>query len=317
MAVLCGVAIRKRRGRDDMELHQLECFLELSKFQNVSATAEHLNVSQPALSKTISLLESELGVKLFDRVGRRILLNDRGKLFAQYAEHILDSLKEAARNVKTREFQPSGTITIGLFAYVDLIADCVHDFREEYPLVNFRLFSSKSQFTVDNFAALDFTLSSVLGDAVPEREGLLESVPIREEAYLLVSAPELLGRFTEAGPEGVKLASLSEAPFLSMANNLMFTDITSAFCLRAGFSPKIVVQTNDFATKLHMISLGTAMALIPEVCVPVFRGFRTDLLFLPITDVSPRRTVIFSRKNASDSSPLCDLFWQYVKDCYS
>ena len=93
-----------------MELHQLECFLELSRFQNVSVTAELLNISQPALSKTISLLESELGVKLFDRVGRRIVLNDHGKMFARYVESVLSTLREGTRNVRDLDYQPSGTI---------------------------------------------------------------------------------------------------------------------------------------------------------------------------------------------------------------
>ena len=113
-----------------MELHQLECFIELSKFQNVSLTAEHLNISQPALSKTISLLEAELGVKLFDRVGRRIRLNDHGRMFARYAEQTMETLKEGTRNVRNLEYQPSGTIYLGLFSYANLIADCIRDFME-------------------------------------------------------------------------------------------------------------------------------------------------------------------------------------------
>ncbi len=300
-----------------MELHQLECFIELSKFQNVSLTAEHLNISQPALSKTISLLESELDVKLFDRVGRRIRLNDHGRMFARYAEQILETLKEGTRNVKNLEYQPSGTISLGLFSYVDLIADCIRDFMETYPMVKFQLYSSKSQYTIDNFENLDFTLSSSLTDAPMAREEYLESFPIAEEQYVLAIAPELLAQeIPDVPEENLMLHHFHQVPFLAMANNLMFSDVTYTLCQQAGFTPNITIQTNDFATKLHMTSLGHVASLIPEVCIPVFSSYRSDLRFLYLPDMTVRRTIRLGRKRSTLVSQTCETFWKYAKKYY-
>ena len=300
-----------------MELHQLECFIELSKFQNVSLTAEHLNISQPALSKTISLLEAELGVKLFERVGRRIRLNDHGRMFARYAEQTMETLKEGTRNVRNLEYQPSGTIYLGLFSYANLIADCIRDFMEEYPLVKFQMYSSKSQYTIDNFETLDFTLTSSLKSTSIARDGFLESFPIVEEEYILVIAPELLEKYLP-GSKGdhLPLAAFHRVPFLGMANNLMFSDITYTFCQQAGFTPNLAILTNDYATKLHMVSLGNIASFIPEVCAPVFESYRPDLRFIHLTDVSGRRTIHLSRRRSSLVSQTCDTFWNYAQEYF-
>jgi hypothetical protein len=75
-----------------------------SEKQQLFATAEELNVSQPYISGQIAGLEARLGLALFNRVGRRAYLNEAGKLLAPYAAKILDTLKEAHQSSG-----PSGT----------------------------------------------------------------------------------------------------------------------------------------------------------------------------------------------------------------
>lgn len=299
-----------------MELHQIRCFLELCKFQNVSLTAERLNISQPALSKTISLLESELGVKLFDRVGRRITLNERGKMFALYAEQGIKNLLFGAEHIKKLEYQPVGTISIGLFSYIGLISQCICDFLSTYKQTKFEIFSSKTQYTIDHFDNLDFTLSSSLSLTEVKQESILQSIDIGSENYILVAAPELLKAYEIESDGCIPLSSLSALPFLSMANNLMFSDITYVLCQQAGFSPKIVVETNDFATKLHTTAAGAAAAFIPEVCIPTFRAVREDFCFLNLCDIPTKRVIRLGRKKSSAHSQVAQAFWDYAVKWY-
>lgn len=300
-----------------MELHQIKCFLELSKFQNVSLTAERLNISQPALSKTISLLESELGVKLFDRVGRRIVLNERGKMFALYAEQGLKNLRFGAEHIRKLEYQPVGTISLGLFSYIGLISQCICAFLSAYRQTKFEIFSSKTQYTIDHFDNLDFTLSSSLSPLEVRQESILQSIDIGREDYILVAAPELLEAHGVGDGGCVPLATLASLPFLSMANNLMFSDITCILCQQAGFSPNLVVETNDFATKLHMTSMGVVAAFIPEVCIPTFRAVRGDFRFLSLCDIETRRVIRLGRKKSSAHSQVAQAFWDYAVNWFS
>ena len=75
-----------------MDFRTINYFLHLARYQHVSATADVLHISQPSLSKQIRALEKELGVKLFDRVGNRIVLNQSGEEFARHAARAMDLL---------------------------------------------------------------------------------------------------------------------------------------------------------------------------------------------------------------------------------
>lgn len=299
-----------------MELHQLECFLELSKFQNVSLTAEKLNISQPALSKTISLLENELGIQLFNRIGRRIYINEHGKAFARYVEESLKGLHLGVENVRKLEYQPAGTLSLGLFSYIGLISDCLHAFLETYPTIKLEAYSSKSQYTIENFNNIDFVLTSSLRTRMPNKKTYLESTPIATEQYVIVAAPELLHQYGNFPENLLPLSELHQLPFIVMAHNLMFSDITYTFCQRAGFTPNIILQTNDFATKLHMAINGTGAAFIPEVCIPIFKRQRPDFRFLYFSDLDTQRTIYLSRKKASEASHIAQIFWDFVLDYY-
>lgn len=298
-----------------MELHQLECFIELTKFQNVSMTAEHLNISQPALSKTISTLESDLGCKLFDRIGRRIVLNERGRIFLRYAEEATKNLRMAREAVHDDVYQPAGTITIGLFSYIGAIADCIDSFLQRYPLAQFRLFSSKTQYTVDNLNDIDITLSSSLRD-LSDTESDEKRLPLSREDYVVIAAPELLEKYDIRARHSCALADLRSLPFMVMSNNLIFADVTFSFCLMAGFQPIVTIQTNDFASKLHLTSLGTAAAFIPEICIPEFMAVRKDLCILHLTDIDTHRTVYMSVKNEDELSPIARAFWDYSREFF-
>ena len=67
-----------------MELSQIRYFIVAAQFQNLSKAAKILNITQPALSKSISKLEDEIGVHLFDRSSKKITLNESGKKFLDY-----------------------------------------------------------------------------------------------------------------------------------------------------------------------------------------------------------------------------------------
>ena len=83
-----------------MEMLQLRVFSLLSQYENMSTVAQILNTSQPQISKLLASLEAELGVQLFDRVGRGLRLNEHGQLFGPYAEETLNSMQSAQLAMK-------------------------------------------------------------------------------------------------------------------------------------------------------------------------------------------------------------------------
>lgn len=87
-----------------MELRQLEYFLAIAKSENMTQAAKLIHVSQPTLSTTLRDLERELGFSLFNRMGKRLELNDSGRYYAKRVQEALGILEEAKK-------QPAITLT--------------------------------------------------------------------------------------------------------------------------------------------------------------------------------------------------------------
>jgi len=121
----------------NMDLVQIRYFITAAQFQNLSKAAHVLNITQPALSKSILKLEEELDVRLFDRSGKKITLNESGERFLQYAISTVQGLDEAVAAVKNRVSEPS--LYIGLFHHSERFMRCLGDFSLTDPDVCFQL----------------------------------------------------------------------------------------------------------------------------------------------------------------------------------
>lgn len=96
-----------------MELLQLRYFQKVARMENMTKAAEALHIAQPSLSKTISRLEEQLGVQLFERNGKRIRLNKLGAHFLGRVENALRELEDGVREVRDLREQEEGSVSIG------------------------------------------------------------------------------------------------------------------------------------------------------------------------------------------------------------
>lgn len=131
-----------------MNTTQLECFMAVSNFLNFSRAAEHLRLTQPAVSHQINSLEDELGVKLFHRTSKRVRLTQAGHLFSQYAQEIL-SLSHLSKE-RLKESRQTSVIPFGIgchsFLELERIKPVLKQLRVDFPLLlpALRLVSSAS-----------------------------------------------------------------------------------------------------------------------------------------------------------------------------
>ncbi len=124
-----------------MELRLLRYFLTVAKEQNFTKAAEQLHITQPTLSRQMTALEEELGIQLFVRGGRSIMLTDEGILLKRRALEILDLEEKTLEELGSGERPVVGTVTIGCgeFAAVEILAQICKMYREKYPGVQIRL----------------------------------------------------------------------------------------------------------------------------------------------------------------------------------
>ena len=127
-----------------MELLQLRYFATAAKYQNISKAAMEHSIPQPAMSRTISNLEKELGVPLFDRYSNRLKLNKNGEKFYNAITQSLQILDSSVNELKAVSGKMSGEIKLLILQSRNLIIDLISDFTKLYPEIKFTIYHNSS-----------------------------------------------------------------------------------------------------------------------------------------------------------------------------
>ena len=130
-----------------MDLKSLRYFLAIAEEGSISAAAESLNLSQPNISRQMTLLEKELGAKLFERGSRRIVLTEEGTLLRRRAVEILQLADTAVTEIGSAGKDVIGTVRIGCGETdaMRVVARAIRRFSETHPMVRFELHSGNAE----------------------------------------------------------------------------------------------------------------------------------------------------------------------------
>jgi DNA-binding transcriptional LysR family regulator len=169
-----------------MTLQQLTYFLAAAQAGSFSAAAEELHMAQPSLSEQIRRLEAELGVPLFARAGRGLVLTEAGRLLRPHAQRTLAAADEAASSVREVRDLAGGIVAFGTFgsAHHYLLGGLVQEFRAKHPNVRVRAVGQNSVEVAD--AVRDGRLEAGLV-ALPVDDRGLDVRPVMREELLYVS----------------------------------------------------------------------------------------------------------------------------------
>src|ERR1700722_1448533 len=120
-----------------VELLQLEYFRVLGRLQHVTRASERIGIAQPTLSRAIARLERELGVRLFERRGRSVILSAHGAAFLGYVERALDELGIGRTHVTKMNRAEDATVALGFLRSLGprLVAGLARRFKLEHPAV--------------------------------------------------------------------------------------------------------------------------------------------------------------------------------------
>lgn len=116
-----------------MNIKNIRCLLHVAETENISRSARELFIAQPALSRLIADAEKELGYPLFDRVGKKIVLNRNGVIFARHARDILDSWDDLHKELDESNQKPDLSLTVGAEACSQLLPSILQLFRFQQP----------------------------------------------------------------------------------------------------------------------------------------------------------------------------------------
>ena len=127
-----------------MEIRVLRYFLTVVREESITRAAEVLHITQPTLSRQLSQLEEETGVRLFHRGSRKITLTNEGMLLRRRAEEILDLVDKTSQELIEQEDLVEGVVSIGSgeLGAMEILADLCGSFREKYPRVRFDMYTA-------------------------------------------------------------------------------------------------------------------------------------------------------------------------------
>ena len=140
-----------------MNYNHLQYFLVLSKMLHFSKAAEALHISQPSLSTAISNLEKELGVPLFERKGKSIVLTEYGKVFVAYVTKSLHELEKGVMQIEGMKDEVSDTLRLGFLYSLSsqFIPETVARYKQTHPSVHFDLFEGDTMTAETTVELLD------------------------------------------------------------------------------------------------------------------------------------------------------------------
>lgn len=262
-----------------MQLIQLRYFCTVARCRNMSRAADELWVSQPALSKAIGALEDELGVKLFDRVGRSIQLNDAGRLFYHQISHILFLLNDAANQVRDLEHKNKNQVRV-LFSAANFICSWVREnFKARFPDADL-VVRDRYVPTPYDLAECDFHIY-----ASPSVYEDMQSVVLLEEELMLAMSTQ----HPLAGRESIRLADTKGFQFQSLPVHENLYDNLYLFYQKMGMEPDIAFCTEDSFTFFDGLAGSSLLTLVPAYTA--FPALTSDLVLRPISEPECRRTL--------------------------
>ena len=236
-----------------MELHQLRYFVQVARLESVSRAAQVLHVSQPALSKTIAKLEDELGCKLFDRAGKRLHLNDRGRYFLKEAEAALDNLKAAVAVVGAPNSRLGGSVSVGVFGPQGEAVQCLQLFMKANPDVNVSF--DARQRSATTHVTREFDL--VFYPDGPSFAGISGIPYARNRMRLAMPADHPLAISSK-----VDLIQFRDDPFIFMNTTAGIYEQMYQLCLSNGFSPRVRAVVSSGMAQMRMVEAGLGVALV-------------------------------------------------------
>jgi LysR family transcriptional regulator, transcription activator of glutamate synthase operon len=267
-----------------MELHHLRYFEAVARHGHVTRAARELHIAQPSLSKQIQVLEAELGVALFNRVGRRIELTDAGQLLLPYARRVMRDVAEARAALQQLSDLTSGRVSLGASPTVGthLLPQALADFNQRYGGIELELHEAGvgSLIALVNEGTVDLAVVSL--SMVVDVEKIACTKLLTEDLVLAVAQHHPLASATE-----LRAAELAKTGFILFPVGYELRDRTMQLCRAGGFTPRIVLDGAEMDTVLRFAAAGLGVALVPRLALRGAEG----LVGVAVCDVPLTRTL--------------------------
>ncbi len=271
---------------------------ELRRLGTITAVANELHLSAPAVSMQLAALEREVGLALTEPQGRRVVLTPAGEVLAQHGHDIADLVKVAEMEVQTLRQGESGTYRIAAFptAARSYVTDTWREVRDGAQLgPALRLTELEPDAAIDALVRGDVDLAVTHAYSnVPQlpSQGLFATALATEEV-VLATADSRMSTTTRAG--AARLADQAHSDWVIAHDELACAEMVKRACGAAGFRPSVVAEATAFSVQLQLVAAGIGVALVPLLAA---RGLPEGLQLLPVHPALERHHFALARRSA-------------------
>jgi DNA-binding transcriptional LysR family regulator len=245
-----------------MEIRQLEIFRALARELNFTKAAARVHCVQSNVTTQIRALETDLGVRLFDRLAKRVVLTDAGQRFLPYAERVLATLEEGRASVG-QNATPSGPLRIGtpesLLTY--RLPRILARFRKLYPKVELIFRPYLDQGLVPLIESGELDLAVWLGDGIQQPR--LKTLRLRDEKLVFIAAP----KHPLTAKKRVTPHDLTGQTLLLTESGCNYRRKLDQLLSIMNVRPDSVTEFSSVEAIKECVSLGLGLAFLPEIVV--------------------------------------------------
>ncbi len=289
-----------------MFLLQLQYFRELAYEQHVSRTAEKLHISQPALSMTIKKLEDDIGIQLFDRVGRSIKLNQYGEIYLDYVEKVFSDLNNGLCEVQKAANSKSKELRMGLLSpYV--WQDLIDAFSCNNPDI------SISQISIESSEAAKYlTLGEIdfyIG-ALDHFSDMISYTSLYEDKMVLMVNP----KNHLANKNCINLVDAKNEKFIMLPYNSSLQKFNNFLFNLSGFVPIVALEC-DYSLREAMVTNNYGVSLTTKRSSLIAPN--PDIVALDIDYPDIKRSIYIAWKSGRIMYTSMQDFYNFALDYYS
>ena len=291
---------------DRINADALRTFIEVARVEHLGKAAESLAADPSTVSRKISRLEEEVGVPLFERIGRSIRLTQAGQRFLGRAERILNELREAVADAEGALSVETGEVRVGFLHTVGArwLPERLARFLRAYPHVRFVLEEGTTAEVASGVLAGDFDLG-ILGPP-PANAPDLEVVPLFRERVAVVVPTD--HRF--ASRTSVALNELADEPLILPRSRSGLRKVIDDAFAGQGLTTHVAYEGDDFSIVQGLVEAGLGITLLP---MPL-PAPSADVATIPLRDPPIARTMVLVWDRRRTLPPAANRFARELAD---
>ncbi|PYI56651.1 LysR family transcriptional regulator [Paenibacillus flagellatus] len=242
-----------------MELRQLEYFTEICKEMHFSRAAENLCTTQSNLSQQIKFLENELGLPLFDRIGKRIALTEAGKILLEQSQSIFEHVDYARRAISDLKRMEGGKLDIGILpGDGDLLFDALLiDFHKTYPKLSISVTETPDVYE----QVLDGTRDLGVTTVPVKPDDRISVIPLFHEEFVLAVRSD----HPLAKAKAIPFEQLQQLKMVMFGSGHQITKVIQTNCHERGITLDTPIVTSTLSTLLSLVDQGIGACILPRM----------------------------------------------------